>query len=143
VSADRPCAKSRTVVSLAGCLLLLVSGCGSGTTMSAAAGRQLRQDVLAVTEAAAAQDAAAAAAGLIRLHGRVLDFQRAGNLSAGKAAQIEAAAERVADDLALLAPASESGTPPPPRTSTPSSTSSTTPETTPHKKGKGKGRGRG
>jgi hypothetical protein len=100
--------------------------------------------VLAVTEAVAAADASAAAAGLIRLHGHVLDFQSTGDLSAAKAAQIEAAAQQVAADVAALRPPEDASTPPAPRTASPSS-SSPAPKvsTEPKDKGKGKGHGHG
>lgn len=135
--------RSRVVTAVAAAVLGLVTGCGgSSTTVSDKANRQLRLDVLAVTEAAAAKDAATAAAALIRLHTHVLSFQQSGDLSSSQAAAIDAAATRVADGLDGLTPATPTTTPPEPSTSTATSSSST-PAPAEKTKGKGKGRGRG
>jgi ABC-type Na+ efflux pump permease subunit len=126
-------------------MLLLTTGCGgSSIAVSEKANRQLRLDVLAVTEAAAAKDAAAAAAALIRLHTHVVAFQQAGDLSSDRAAEIDAAATKVADGLDGLAPAAAQTTPPKPSTSTTTTSSPpSTPKPVEKSKGKGKGHGRG
>jgi hypothetical protein len=136
--------RSRVIAVLAAGMVALATGCGAASSViSEKANRQLRLDVLAVTEAAAAKDTAAAAAALIRLHTHVVALQESGDLSSDRAAEIDAAATKVADGLDGLAPATAQTAPPKPSTSSSPSSSTTSPKPVEKPKGKGKGRGRG
>lgn len=136
--------RSRVLAVVAAGMVMLATGCGGSTTaISAKANHQLRLDVLAVTKAAAAKDAAAAAAALIRLHTHVVAFQETGDLSSERAAEIDAAATKVADGLDGLAPATAQTAPPKPSTSSTTSSRTSTPTPVEKTKGKGKGHGRG
>lgn len=134
--------RSRVLAVAAAGMLMLATGCGgSAPEISDKANRQLRLDVLAVTEAAASKDAAAAAAALIRLHTHVVAFQQSGDLSGDRAAQVDAAATKVADGLDAIIPATPQTTPPRPPTSTATTPSASAPR--PSEKIKGKGHGHG
>lgn len=136
--------RSRVLAVVAAGMLAFATGCGGpGTALSEKANRQLRLDVLAVTEAAAAKDAAAAAAALIRLHTHVVAFQESGDLSSDRAAEIDAVATKVADGLDGLAPATAQTAPPKPSTSSTTSSPTSTPKPVEKAKGKGKGHGGG
>lgn len=129
---------------VAGAILMLATGCGSSSTaLSEKANRQLRLDVLAVTEAAAAKDTAAAAAALIRLHTHVVAFQESGDLSSDRAVEIDAAATKVADGLDGLVPTTAQAAPPKPSTSSTTSSPTSAPKPVEQPKDKGKGHGHG
>ncbi|MDP9220509.1 MAG: serine/threonine protein kinase [Actinomycetota bacterium] len=89
---------------------------------AAATLKQLRDDVLAVSNAAAAKDYAAAASALDTLTADLADARATGNLNETKAAQIRAAAAAVRGDLSAsvipptVAPATTTGSPRPAKT---------------------------
>ena len=123
--------RSRVLAVVAAGMVMLATGCGGSTTaISAKANHQLRLDVLAVTES---------------LRGRVptVAIFTTDTAAALRAAEIDAAATKVADGLDGLAPATAQTAPPKPSTSSTTSSRTSTPTPVEKTKGKGKGHGRG
>jgi hypothetical protein len=97
--------RARLLWCAAACTLALtLTACGDGATTdptvtSATTLKHLRADVLALSNAAAARDYAAAASALDTLTADLADARATGNLNETKAAQIRAAADAVRSDL--------------------------------------------
>jgi hypothetical protein len=106
---------------VAAAVALALAGCGASSPSSSTAATArslLRDDVLALSRAAAARDATAAATALDNLDADLAAVRAGGQLSPTQVAQIRAAADAVRADLATLATPTPTATP----TSTPKPT---------------------
>jgi hypothetical protein len=106
---------------VAAAIALALAGCGASSPSSSTAATArslLRDDVLALSRAAAARDATAAATALDNLDADLAAVRAGGQLSPTQVAQIRAAADAVRADLATLATPTPTATP----TSTPKPT---------------------
>jgi hypothetical protein len=95
---------SRRTIAAVVLSLGLLAGCGGQEDLSVEAEQALTQDVAAITDAARVGDAARLQELVVQLRRHVEQFEDSGDVSESRAAEILAAAARVATDVGPPAP---------------------------------------